>query len=95
MDGRKFLCIQGPFVGCPHQVDGVGVQEQFKVQLDTEYQTFTSLHEWQMGSDNKDVPTLAQQPGGQSSQFFIPLHSASVGTSELVHVTPISSITLS
>ena len=25
VDGRKFLCIQGPFVGCPHQVDGVGV----------------------------------------------------------------------
>ena len=43
MDGRKFLVFQGPFVRGAHQVDGTGVQEQFKVQLDTGYQTFTRL----------------------------------------------------
>ena len=72
MDGRKFLGDQGPFVMGAHQVDRVGVQEQFKVQLDTRYQTFTLLEGWQMGSDDEGVPILAQQPANQRVQFCIP-----------------------
>ena len=72
MDGRKFLGDQGPFVRGAHQVDRVGVQEQFKVQLDTGYQTFTHLEGWEMGSDDEGVPILAQKPAGQRSEFCIP-----------------------
>ena len=72
MDGRKFLGDQGPFVRGAHQVDRVGVQEQFKVQLDTGYQTFTRLEGWQMGLDDEGVPILAQQPAGQCAQFCFP-----------------------
>ena len=72
MDGRKFLGDQGPFVRGAHQVDRVGVQEQFKVQLDTGYQTFTRLEGWQMGLDDEGVPILAQQPAGQRAQFCFP-----------------------
>ena len=49
MDGRKFLVVQGPFVSGPHQVDGIGVQEQFKVQLDNGYQTFTRFESGKRG----------------------------------------------
>ena len=71
-DGRKFLGVQSSFVRSAHQVDRVGVQEQFKVQLDTGYQTFTRLEGWQMGSDDEGVSILAHQPTGQRAQFCIP-----------------------
>ena len=58
MDGRKFLGVQGPFDMGAHQVDGVGVQEQFKVQLHTRYQTFTRLEGWQMRADDEGVRIL-------------------------------------
>ena len=61
MDGRKFLGVQGPFVMGIHQVERVGVQEQFKVHLDTGYQIFTRLKGWRMGSDDEGVPILAQE----------------------------------
>ena len=95
MDGRKFLVGQGAFVGGAHKVDRVGVQEQFKVQLDTRYQTFTGLEGWQMGADDEGVPIVAQQPAGQGTQFCIATQSAAVGVSELAPVAPISAITLS
>ena len=71
MDGRKFLGVQGPFDMGAHQVDGVGVQEQFKVQLDTRYQTFTRLEGWQMRADDEGVRILVWQPASQFSQFCI------------------------
>ena len=72
MDGGKYLGDEGPFVRGAHLVDRVGVQEQFKVQLDTGYQTFTHLEGWEMGSDDEGVPILAQKPAGQRSEFCIP-----------------------
>ena len=95
MDGRKFLGVQSSFVRGAHQVDRVGVQEQFKIQLDTGYQTFTRLEGWQMGSDDEGVPIFAQQPAGQLSQLCIPFPVRVGGISELTPVAPISSITLS
>ena len=68
----NFLATKGPFVRGAHQVDRVGVQEQFKVQLDTGYQTFTRLEGWQMGLDDEGVPILPQQPAGQRAQFCFP-----------------------
>ena len=58
VDGRKFLGVQSSFVRGAHQVDSVGVQEQFKVQLDTRHQTFTRLEGWLTGADDEGVPIL-------------------------------------
>ena len=71
--------VQSSFVRGAHQVDRVGVQEHFKVQLDTGYQTFTRLEGWQMGSDDEGVPILAHQPAGQRGQFCIPTPVSVVG----------------
>ena len=67
----NFLAFKVPLLGGAHHVDRVGVQEQFKVQLDTRDQTFTRLEGWQMRADDEGVPTLAQPPAGQSTQFCI------------------------
>ena len=67
----NFVGVQGPFVQDANQVDRVGVQEQFKVDLDTKHQTFTLLEGWQMRADDEGVPISAQQPAGQGSQFCI------------------------
>ena len=95
MDGRKFLGVQRPFVGSAHQVHTVGVQEQFKIQLDTRHQTFTRLEGWQMGSNDEGVPMLFQQPVRQRSQFFIATPIRGCGTSALAPVAPMTGITLS
>ena len=88
MDGRKFLGVQSSFVRGAHQVDSVGVQEQFKVQLDTRHQTFTRLEGWQMGADDEGVPILAQQPAGQGTQFCI---ATPVSTSGCIGIGPCGS----
>ena len=68
---RNFLAFKVPLLGGAHHVDRVGVQEQFKVQLDTRDQTFTRLEGWQMRADDEGVPISAQHPAGQRSQFCI------------------------
>ena len=95
MDGKKFLGVQGPFVRGSHQVDGVGVLEQFKVQLDTRHQTFTRLEGRQMGTDDESVPILAQKPAAQDSQFCVSTPVSVGGCISIAPVAPISSITLS
>ena len=94
MDGRKFLGDQGPFVRGAHQVDMVGVQEQFKVQLDTEYQTFTRLEGWKMARIMKVCQFSLSNRLVNSRNSAFPLQFASVGVSELVPVAPFSSLTL-
>ena len=41
-----------------HLVDGVGVEEEFKVHLDIGDQQFACLEGWQMGTDEEGVPML-------------------------------------
>ena len=67
----NFLAFKAPLLGGAHHVDRVGVQEQFKVQLDTRDQTFTRLEGWQMRADDEGVPMFVQQPAGQRSPFCI------------------------
>ena len=56
VDGWKFLGSQGSFVRAAHQVDSVGVEEEFKVHLDIGDQQFACLEGWQMGTNDEGVP---------------------------------------
>ena len=71
VNGWKFFSHQGSFVRGAHQVDGVGVEEEFKVHLDIGDQQFACLEGWQMGAEKEGVPMFAQQPASQGSQFCI------------------------
>ena len=57
-NGWKFLGDQSAFVGGAQQVDGVGVEEEFKVHLDIGDQQFACLEGWQMRADEERVPML-------------------------------------
>ena len=92
MDGRKFLGDQGPFVRGAHQVDRVGVQEQFKVQLDT---VLLVLRGGKWGWMMKVCQFSLSNWLVNARNSVVPLQFALVGVSELVPVAPISSITLS
>ena len=95
VDGRKFLGVQSSFVGGAHQVDGVGVQEQFKVQLETKHQTFTRLEGWQMRSDVKVCQFSLSNRLINARNSSFPLQFALLGTSVLAVVMDSSSTTLS
>ena len=60
MNGRKFLGDQGAFVGGTHQVDAVGVEEEFKIHLDIGDQQFACSEGCQMRADEEGVPMFAQ-----------------------------------
>ena len=60
VNGRKFLGGQGAFVGGTHQVDRVGVEEEFKIHLDIGDQQFACSEGCQMGADDEGVPMFAQ-----------------------------------
>ena len=72
VNGWKFFSNQGAFVGGAHHVDGVGVEEEFKVHLDIGDQQFACSEGWQMGADEERVPIFAQQSARQGTQFCIP-----------------------
>ena len=91
----NFLSVKVSLLGGAHQVDCVGVQKQFKVQLDTRHQTFTVLRGGKWGRMMKVCQFWSSNRLVKARNSVLPLQFPVVGVSELAPVAPISAITLS